>query len=141
MKIDISGSGSTALTFFQVFLGADVTLSNTAYTDILSQSLTSGTWEITAEIQLTNANQNDNVFGKIWDGTTVGASAQTLVDGSTTNATGLFRRKVIVGISSTATWKVSLQSVAVTTSVAKAKIPSDATLGNNASSMIFVKIG
>jgi hypothetical protein len=70
-------SFTNLLNYYTASLGADVSLTNTAtYFDGPSVAQgTSGTWLVTAHV--TVAGNNDNIFAKLWDGTTVVSSTET----------------------------------------------------------------
>ena len=70
-------SFTNLLNYYTASLGADVSLTNTAtYFDGPSVAQgTSGTWLVTAHV--TVAGNADNIFAKLWDGTTVVSSTET----------------------------------------------------------------
>ena len=111
------------------YLTADTASTSTGtFKDILSISLTTGTWWVTAKILSASAIAGGYLLGKLWDGSTTVASDQ----GNANASTGTLYLNALVPASTSTTWKVStIASLTSTTLVASAATPL-ASQGNNA---------
>lgn len=129
---------SGALATASVSLGADVAMNvvNTFF-DGPSVSLTAGTWLIVARLGVSIATQSA-ITGKLWDGTTVYASGQTIprTGGDQVD----MPLSSIQTLGSTTTVKISAASSADTGAAIKAATINNAS-GNNATQIHAVRIG
>lgn len=128
---------STALTSTSSFLGADVAMAsaNTNY-DGPSVSLAAGTWFVVATAALKSpAGACDSMF-RLWDGTTVAATAGGWITGGGFINTSTCAAIVTPG--STTTYKITAQADAANAAIAAANINGGG--GNKATGIVAVKI-
>lgn len=134
-----SSSGGT-LTSYQDQLGSDVGVANDVWSDVLSRSLSAGTWLISASACVVDGSYTAHFVARISDGSTHYASGQsTTSDPSYAEQISL---TAIVTLVSTTTVKLQGTSPSVSspaTSKFKAATPNDGS-GNNATTMTCVKI-
>lgn len=102
------------LTSSSAALGADVALSNTGlYFDGPSVSLAAGVWFVTATVTVLDTGTTAAIYAKLWNGTTVYASASGY-SGNVARGTPI-TLSAIVSIGSTQTIKVSCRDVDAST--------------------------
>ena len=131
--------GHPVLTTLEAALGADVALNNgSSFFDGPSVSLTAGTWFLEGSVSLTDTAGAAGVITKLWDGTTVEASAQTTL-GSVAGLPQSVTLGGIVTVSTTTAWKISARDLTSTSGNIKAAAVS-ASQGNNASYLRAVRI-
>jgi len=104
-----AGGGGGSLTFLTTALSADFTLTSVStYYDILTLSLTSGTWWVEGIFNAQNQNSSATDFvGKVWDGTTASGSAQSTMPGGV----GFVEQIPVVGVvtlGSTTTYRLAV---------------------------------
>lgn len=116
-------------------LGGDVTMTsaNTFY-DGGAVVLGAGTWLITGAIEVTVATAAANVTAKLWDGTTVNSSAETLV--TTAGAVSIALSAIVTAAG---TYKISAARNAGTSGTVMAAAANNGA-GNNASFIRAVRI-
>jgi hypothetical protein len=141
-KPDVTSSGGTTITYQQNQLAADVNLATAnTYFDGPSVTLSAGTWLLIGSVLLDGGGGSaTQVTSKLWDGTTVAASTETMVygGGAYDNNPGPLTAVVVIA-SGTPTWKISCANNASTASKIKAAA-SDNGAGNNASTLVAIKI-
>jgi hypothetical protein len=128
---------TTALANTTKALTADVTMTNAnQFYDGPSFSLTAGSYLLNSVVTLTRAGGAADFTAKLWDGTTVRASAE----GSTAAAGDFVVIPLVAAfaLTATATMKVSVAST-LATNVMKAAA-TDNGAGNNASNLVAVQI-
>lgn len=131
-------AGTTGVTVYKD-LSADVTLGSlNTFTDILSISLTAGTWIIWAEAQCNNAGNSEYFTGRIFDGTSSLRSGQ-VTESSANLYLNLSIGPVIVTPGSTTTYKLQVAPGLRTNSKVLAAAPVNG-VGNNATTLLAFKI-
>jgi hypothetical protein len=104
-------TGGSSLTYDDVFLTGDVTLTNAnTYYDIFSLSLGAGTWLISASMIYNYTGGTSQAEAKLWDGSTAYAAVQTVKAITGDNPTQFTIPPVVVVLGSTTTVKVSAAS-------------------------------
>jgi hypothetical protein len=99
------GGGGT-LTSFDDALGADITITTGGtYYDVLSRSLTAGTWLIEAQVFGYDSGSSPYLTAKLWDGSTVYSSGEVSLPAA--NNVNVLSLKAIAILGSTTTVKVS----------------------------------
>lgn len=126
---------SPSLSYVEAALGGNVTMTNAnQYYDGPSVGLTAGTWLLVGTVTLTGP---DNTTAKLWDGTTVEASAETVIDGAISQEGSLSLSGIVV-LGSTTTMKISVAGDRAGGTILAAAPDNGA--GNNASHLRAVKI-
>jgi hypothetical protein len=120
-------------------LSGDVTIVNSAtFYDGPTVSLTVGTWLVQGTVTISDATAAGNQTAKLWDGTTVYASGESMVP-SVNGACAITLQAVIV-VPSTISYKISCASSHGTSNAKiRAATPSSGS-GNNASRLSAIKI-
>jgi hypothetical protein len=137
-SVTYTPAGGGSLTSAMNQLSADVTMTTGGtYYDGPSLSLGAGTWLLTASVAWDGNGNAFKASAKLWDGTTVAASAQ-VVNRGTASEPQQIPLTAVVTLGSTATWKVSVVSNVGSTVIRAATPYSGA--GNNASTLTAVKI-
>ncbi len=136
---DQTAAGGGSVTAATAQLGADVTIAvaNTYY-DGPSLVLAAGTYIILSTVTLDGQSVSTFFDVKLWDGTTVGSSAESLAYGGNANRQTIsvaLHCYVVLGAG--ATWKVSVAGNA--TGYIRAAMPNNGA-GNNASTITALKI-
>lgn len=137
-EIDVTGLAGAggALSFLQNQIGTDVTLSTT-YADGPAVTLSVGTWLLIGKVVFHNGSGGvDGIWCKLWDGTTVADSAESVT--SHTHRITVPLCAVVVVAAGTPTWKISARTS--TTGSLMIRAMSTFPEGNNASRLVAVKI-
>lgn len=140
-ETDLTAGGAASLSYVQNQLSADVAMASAnTYYDGPAVTLSAGTWLLTGTVTHDGLANATLVTAKLWDGTTVAASCETLVYGGAAgrDMAALPLSAVVVIAAGTPTWKISVAANAVTTNI-KAAAPENGA-GNNASTLVAVKI-
>jgi hypothetical protein len=136
------GGGSASLTYQQAGLGADVDIPTPGtFADGPSVTLSAGTWLLCGVVTVTAAGGVAGKFyAKMWDGTTVGSSAQGHSNESTGTGTMPIALPPYVAVvaSGTPVWKISVTADGAGPDIKAAMNANGA--GNNASRIVAVKI-
>jgi hypothetical protein len=134
----VSAVSGGSLTSTKTLLGSDVTMTsaNTFY-DGPSVSLAAGTWLLNGSLQITTTSAGNEVTIKLWDGTTVAASAEMGLS-TTYNSTGSYHISALVSPGTTTSYKLSAAGTGTGNTIAAAA-PFN-TAGNNASYLTAVKV-
>lgn len=127
-----------SLTSYQDQLGSDVTVASSAWSDLLSRSLSAGTWLITASACGADTTYASHFICRFYDGSTTYASGQA------TSSAGTYAAQVsltaVITLSGTTTIKLQgSTTTGGTTSSFRAATPNVGS-GNNATTMTCVKI-
>ncbi len=129
---------AASLTTASAQLGADVTMTNAnQYYDGPSVSLAAGTWWVIAAVTVETTSGATGFTAKLWDGTTVVASSET-VSGASGNQPCEIVCAGFVSPGSTTTYKISTAATGTGGKIAAAARHNGA--GNNASSIYAVRI-
>jgi hypothetical protein len=122
-------------------LAADVAMTNAnTYYDGPAVTLSVGTWFLTGTVTVDGNVGPAEATGKLWDGTTVGASAEALVYGGAAGreVSLIALSWVVVVAAGTPTWKISVAGNGTGAAI-KAAAPENAA-GNTASTLIAIRI-
>lgn len=131
---------AVSLTSASANLSGDVTLTNAnTFYDGPSVSLAAGTWHVTGAVLLQTSNGSPtNITAKLWNGTTVAHSGETMMPA--TNGLDCINLSDVLTLTGTETWKISAATTGTgATGVILAACPHNGA-GNNASYIHAVKI-
>lgn len=122
-------------------LSADVAMANAnQYYDGPAVTLSAGTWLLVGRVLYDGAGNSTLGTAKLWDGTTVAASAEQGIAGvaSALRYIELSLQATVVIASGTPTWKISVAGNGSTTAILAAAPTNSA--GNNASGLYAIKL-
>lgn len=120
----------------QVFLGADSALTASVWTNVLSITLSAGTWLILAKLTALNAGTDVDLSARITDGTTVYDSSQAARQVAAVSVSQMLGGIVLPSTSTT----YSLQGISGSSSTAKAQLTGGAATGTNATWMLAIRV-
>lgn len=134
---ETSGGGGGSLTSSSTALTGAVTLTSAnTYYDVLSLSLAAGTWLINT-YAATGLAAGEVYYGKLWDGSTVYASAQMFV---INGAVGTLTFSALVTLGSTTTVKLSVASTGTSKTIEPTIYANNTGATSTSTQLIAVKI-
>ncbi len=137
MGHDVSTGGVASLTSQQVVLSGNVSCPQNTWTDVLSLSLTAGTWILIGKLYGFSGSGTSDFEGRLHDGT------NTLDSGSFSQANlgydGTIPLLAVVTPASTTTYKIQANTTGAANATASAALAGHG-VGNNSTRLVAVKV-